>query len=85
LDFLRASAASKVVNLATNVAALSFFVPSGNVLLALAVPMAAANVLGAVTGTRLALRGGTPLIRKLFVVLVVVLITRMAWDTFNTP
>jgi len=82
LDFLRASAASKVVNLATNVAALSFFVPSGNVLLAFAVPMAAANVAGSVTGTRLALRGGTPLIRKLFLLLVVVLIARMAWDTF---
>lgn len=83
LDFLRASAASKVVNLATNLAALAFFVPSGNVLLALAVPMAAANVSGAVVGTRMALRGGTPLIRKLFLALVVVLITRMAWDTFT--
>ncbi len=83
LDFLRASAASKVVNLATNVAALSFFIPSGNVLMAVAVPMAAVNVLGAVVGTRLALRGGTPLIRKLFVALVVVLIARMAWDTFT--
>ena len=83
LDFLRASAASKVVNLATNIAALSFFVPSGNVLLAVAVPMAVANIAGSVTGTRLALRGGTPLIRKLFLALVVVLITRMAWDTFS--
>lgn len=83
LDFLRASAASKVVNLATNVAALGFFVPSGNVLLALAVPMAAANVGGAVVGTRLALRGGTPLIRRFFLILVVVLISRMAWDTFT--
>ena len=83
LDFLRASAASKVVNLATNLAALSFFLPTGNVLLHFAIPMAAANVLGAVTGTRLALRGGTPLIRKLFVLLVVVLIAKMAWDTFG--
>ena len=83
LDFLRASAASKVVNLATNVSALSFFIPSGNILFAVAIPMATANVIGAVVGTRLALRGGTPLIRKLFVGLVVVLITRMAWDTFN--
>lgn len=83
LDFLRASAASKVVNLATNIAALSFFVPSGNVLLVFAVPMAAANIAGSVTGTRLALRGGTPLIRKLFVAMVVVLIARMAWDTFG--
>ena len=83
LDFLRASAASKVVNLATNVAALSFFVPSGKILLAAAVPMAAANVAGAGVGTRLALRGGTPLIRQLFLALVVVLIARMGWDTLR--
>jgi len=82
LDFLRASAASKVVNLATNLAALSFFVPSGKVLLAAAVPMAAANMAGAFTGTRMALRGGTPLIRQLFLVLVIVLIARMGWDVF---
>jgi len=58
-------------------------VPSGNVLLALAIPMAAANVSGALVGTRMALRGGTPVIRKLFVALVVVLIARMAWDIFT--
>lgn len=81
LDFLRASAASKVVNLATNLAALSFFLPAGHVLLAFAMPMAAANILGAVFGTRLALRGGTPVIRKLFLVLVIVLIAKMGWDT----
>ncbi|MNN49942.1 hypothetical protein D3C81_1645040 [compost metagenome] len=69
--------------MATNVAALSFFVPSGNVLLAIAVPMAMANISGAVVGTRMALRGGTPLIRKLFLALVVVLIARMAWDTLG--
>ena len=84
LDFLRASAASKVVNLSTNFAALSFFMPTGNVLLLFAVPMAVANIVGSVVGTRLALRGGTPFIRKLFVGLVVVLIARMAWDTFRS-
>ena len=84
LDFLRASAASKVVNLATNVAAISFFVPTGNILWLFALPMAAANIIGSVVGTRLALKGGTPFIRKLFVGLVVVLIARMAWDTFRS-
>ncbi|KAB7766692.1 sulfite exporter TauE/SafE family protein [Xanthomonas maliensis] len=83
LDFLRASAAAKVVNLATNLAALSFFVPSGQVLWSLAMPMAAANIAGAVAGTRLALRGGTPLIRQLFLVLVVVLIGKMGWDLLH--
>jgi len=42
-----------------------------------------ANISGAVVGTRMALRGGTPLIRKLFLALVVVLIARMAWDTLG--
>nr|WP_219630943.1 TSUP family transporter [Stenotrophomonas maltophilia] len=83
LDFLRASAASKLVNLATNVAAISFFVPTGNILWLFALPMAAANIIGSVVGTRLALKGGTPFIRKLFVGLVVVLIARMAWDTLR--
>ena len=43
--------------------------------------MAVANVGGAFAGTRLALRGGTPVIRTLFVLLVVVLIAKMGWDT----
>lgn len=85
LDFLRAGAASKIVNLSTNLAALAFFVPSGLVLLGFAVPMAAAQICGALLGTRLALRGGTPLIRLLFLLLVIVLISRMAWDTFAGP
>lgn len=84
LDFLRASAAAKVVNLATNLAALSFFLPSGQVMLAIGIPMAAANVAGAVAGTRMALRGGTPLIRKLFLVLVIVLIGKMGWDLLHS-
>lgn len=83
LDFLRASAASKIVNVSTNLAALSFFVPSGQVMLAVAIPMAMANIGGSFTGTRLALSGGTPLIRKLFVALVIVLIAKMGWDTFR--
>ena len=82
LDFMRASASAKVVNIATNLAALSFFVPTGHVLWAFALPMAAANVGGAVVGTRLALRGGTAFIRRLFVLLVLVLIAKMTWDMF---
>ncbi len=83
MDFLGASASAKIVNLATNVAALCWFLPAGQVLLAIAVPMAAANIAGSVTGSWLALRGGSDLIRKLFLVLVVVLIGRMGLDTLQ--
>ena len=52
-------------------------------MLAIAVPMALANVAGSLTGSWLALRGGSALIRRLFLVLVVVLIVRMGWDTLS--
>ncbi|QNM95408.1 sulfite exporter TauE/SafE family protein [Chitinimonas koreensis] len=79
-DFLRASSAAKVVNVSTNLAALCFFIPHGNVLYHYAIPMAVANMSGALVGTRLAVAGGTALIRKLFIALVTVLIAKLAWD-----
>ncbi len=80
LDFLQASASAKVVNLATNVAALTFFIPTGKVLYAVALPMAVCNMLGAVVGTRLAIRNGTAFVRVLFLVLLVVLIGKLGYD-----
>ncbi len=80
LDFVRASAASKVVNLATNLAALAHFVPAGHVAWGYALPMAASNVAGAVVGARIALRGGAPVVRRLFVGVVVALIAKLAID-----
>ncbi|WP_374355104.1 sulfite exporter TauE/SafE family protein [Chitinimonas sp.] len=82
-DFLRASASAKVVNLATNLASLGFFIPHGNVLYHFAIPMALANVSGAVIGARLAMRGGTVVIRRLFIGLVVVLIAKLGYDAIK--
>lgn len=80
-DFLRASAIAKVVNLATNLAALAYFIPSGNVLYLFAVPMACCNVAGARIGSHLAVRGGARLVRRLFLCLVWLLIARLIWDS----
>lgn len=82
-DFLRASAIAKVVNLATNLAALAYFIPSGNVLYQIGVPMALCNILGAQIGSRLALRGGVRLVRVLFLLLVWALIIRLAYDVLR--
>lgn len=81
-DFLHASALAKVANLMTNIAALSFFIPSGHVLWQVGLAMAVANVIGSLCGVRLAFRYGTGFIRKLFLVLLVCLIGRLAWQTF---
>jgi len=83
-DFLHASASAKVVNVATNLAALAYFLPNGYVLPLLAAAMAAANVGGSMAGTWLALRHGSALIRRVFLLVVGVLIVRFAWDTMRT-
>ncbi|KIH82464.1 sulfite exporter TauE/SafE family protein [Pseudomonas batumici] len=79
-DFLHASASAKVVNIATNVAALIFFIPTGNVLYLVAIPMAVFNILGALTGTWLAAHKGVPFVRALFLVLLVILISKLSYD-----
>jgi uncharacterized membrane protein YfcA len=82
-DFLHASAGAKVVNVATNLAALSYFIPNGYVLPVLALSMALANVSGSVMGAHLALKHGSGFIRLLFLVMVGVLIVKFSWDTFR--
>ena len=82
-DFLHASASAKVVNVATNLAALGYFLPHGHVLPMLAAAMAVANVTGSAIGTRLALKHGSGFIRQLFIITVVVLIVKFSWDTFR--
>jgi uncharacterized protein len=80
-DFLHASASAKVVNVATNLAALLYFVPNGHLLPVLAVMMAMANVSGSIAGTSLSLRYGSRFIRWVFLGVVTVLILKFAWDT----
>ena len=80
-DFLHASASAKLVNVATNLAALAYFLPNGHVSVGLAVVMALANVGGSLVGTALALRHGSRFVRLAFLVVVSGLILRFAWDT----
>lgn len=83
-DFLRASACAKVVNLATNLAALAFFLPAGLVLYGIAIPMGLANIAGAQVGTRLALKGGNLWVRRLFLLLALVLLSKLVWDLLRS-
>lgn len=81
-DFLHASASAKVVNVATNLAALIYFLPHGFVLPWLALLMALANVSGSLLGSWLALKQGSAFIRRVFLRVVGMLIIKFAWDTF---
>ncbi len=64
MDLLKASATSKVFNLASNVGALVGFLIGGKVWFMLALPMAAANMVGNWFGSRMAVRFGASMVRK---------------------
>ncbi len=84
LSFLRASATTKVVNTATNLAALIYFVLTDQVLYELALPMAACNILGGVIGARVAVARGSGFVRVLFLVVASALILRFAYDILRS-
>lgn len=81
-DFLSAAATAKVVNVACNFAALLWFGYSGHLLWQVGALMAVCNVLGSLLGIRLAIRFGSGFVRRLFLVVVSVLIVKTGYDAF---
>lgn len=81
-DFLNASASAKLLNTATNGAALMLFALKGHVWWHFALTMAVANVLGSVLGTHLALRRGAGFVRVVFIAVVSALILKTGYDAF---
>lgn len=78
--FLPASAIAKIVNFATNLGALIFFVPHGAVLWGLGLAVGAANLAGAYLGARMAIAKGSAFVRIVLLVVVSALIVRLIWD-----
>ncbi len=83
-DFLHAAASARVLNVATNGAALVYFGINGYVLWQVGLGMAICNIAGAIVGARLALRGGSAFVRKVFIAVVTLLILRTAWVAIAT-
>lgn len=81
-DFLHASASAKLINTATNLAALTLFAWKGHVWWHFVLAMAVANVVGSLLGTRLALKHGSGFVRIAFIVVVSVLILKTAYDAW---
>lgn len=81
-DFLHASASAKLINMATNIAAICYFGSTGHILYEFAIPMAVCNVGGSFLGTKLALLKGNKFIRIFFLIVVFGTILRFAYDIF---
>lgn len=82
--FISASAIAKVVNVATNLGAILVFGIHGAILWKVGLLLGVANISGAIFGARLAIKGGSALVRKVFLFVTMALIIKVGVDTFNT-
>ncbi len=80
LDFLRASAAAKIANVATNLGALLVFIPQGAPLWRIGLLMGCANLVGGFLGARTALARGARFVRLVFLLVVAVLMVRLGYQ-----
>ena len=85
MNFLTAAASAKVVNAVTNLAALAYFIPHGQIIWPLVAVMAVCNIVGATLGSRLALKHGSSFVRVTFLLVVGALIVKVGFDVFTNP
>ena len=81
-DFLHASAATKLVNVATNLAAVLMLASLGQINWPLGFAMMVANIAGSQFGSRLAIKHGSTFVRKAFLLIVSLLILKSASDAY---
>jgi uncharacterized membrane protein YfcA len=83
IDPRTASGNAKVVNLASNAASLALFIAKGRVFLPLGLAAGAFSVAGSYLGSGLAIRRGAKVIRYFVMGVLVLLLTKTAWDIFG--
>ncbi len=82
-DFIRANANTKVVNLASNTAALITFAFAGKIFYPVAIPAALFGIAGNLTGSKLVVLRGNKFIRQIFILALLLLLIRVAWQLFS--
>ncbi len=80
MSMVRATANAKVVNFASNLAALGAFASAGSVAWRIALPMAAGQLVGGVIGARMAMKGGAKLIRVMVLLVSGALVVKLGYD-----
>ena len=81
--FLSASAIAKFTNVATNLAAIIVFAKHGVILWGIGAALAVSNVIGSTLGSHMAIKGGSPLVRKVFLLMTSLLIAKVGYDVIK--
>ncbi len=79
-NFVRASANTKVLNLASNITALVLFLLNGKVYFFIGIPMGLCMIVGAKVGANMAIEKGSKFIKPVFVVMSLLLVVKMTVD-----
>ncbi len=74
MNFLRATGLAKPLNLSTNIGSAIVYAFKGQVLWGIAIPMAAASILGAYLGSHSAIKYGDDFIKKVMLIMLVVML-----------
>ena len=82
-EFVKASAYAKIINCITNLSALIVFIKNGQFIIELSIIMAVFTITGSYIGATTALRKGNEFIRKIFLVIVSIMILKYGYDVFS--
>ncbi|MFC7686025.1 TSUP family transporter [Ureibacillus sp. GCM10028918] len=82
-DFLKAAGNSKFLNFASNIGALVMFLFLGQINFAYGIIMGVAQIIGAICGSKFAIKRGSGYVRILFIVVTVLLLAKNTYDYFN--
>ena len=81
-NLTRATAHTKVVNFGSNLSSLAVFLYLGQVIFPAGLAMGAGQLLGARVGSRMVVKRGTKFIRPVFITAVLVLTSKLIYDTW---
>lgn len=82
-NMTRATGYSKVMNFASNISSLAFFLAGGYVAFAAGLTMGVGQVLGAKIGARMVITRGTRFIRPIFISVVLALTFKLLYDAYG--
>jgi len=81
-QFIRANGNTKVVNLASNIAALFTFAAAGKIYYPLAIPAALCGIAGNLLGSKMVVLRGNKLIKQVFILALILLLARVLYNVF---
>lgn len=83
LSLIYATGTTKVVNLASNFAALVAYLIAGTVDFKIAIPCTICSIAGCLLGSQCAIKKGTKFIKSIMIVAAMLLLVKIVWDFFK--